>query len=140
MKAVKIFTYNPKNQKSEFEIYALSKGLNTGKPLDIPCPNCFVISCRNAQELDVYRIMLFGLWKTKAFHQLLVGSVIPFIRINDFKNLIFEQIKHIQGKEQVFTNDFQKVKSLEQKERAMYEQLLLISELKRIYIARHLKR
>ncbi len=40
----------------------------------------------------------------------------------------------------VFTNDVQKVKALEQKERAMYEKLLLISELKRIYIARHLKR
>lgn len=32
----------------------------------------------------------------------------------------------------VFTNDVQKVKALEQKERAMYEKLLLISELKRI--------
>ncbi|MGL5233307.1 MAG: DUF6943 family protein, partial [Empedobacter falsenii] len=31
-------------------------------------PNCFVIFCRNAQELDVYRSLLFGLWKTKAFH------------------------------------------------------------------------
>lgn len=140
MKAVKIFTYNPKNQKSDFEFYALSKGLNSGKPLGIPCPNCFVISCRNTEELDVYRSLLFGLWKAKAFHQLLVGSVIPFIRINDFKNLILEQVKHIKGKEQVFTNDVQKVKALEQKERAMYEQLLLISELKRIYIARHLKR
>lgn len=105
MKAVKIFTYNPKNQKSEFEFYTLSKGLNSGKPLDTPCPNCFVISCCNTQELDIYRSLLFGLWKAKAFHQLLVGSVIPFIRINDFKNLIFEQIKHIKGKEQVFTND-----------------------------------
>ena len=140
MRAVKIITYNPKNQKSEFEFYALSKGLNSGKPLDMPCPNCFVISCRNAKELDIYSSLLFGLWKSKAFHQFFVGSVIPFIRINDFKNLIFEQIKHIKGKEQVFTNDVQKVKALEQKEKQMYEQLLLISELKRIYITRYLKR
>ncbi|RST26326.1 DUF6943 family protein [Chryseobacterium lacus] len=140
MKAVKIFTYNPKNQKSEFEFYALSKGLNSGKPLDIPCLNCFVISCRNARDLDIYRSLLFGLWKAKVFHKILVGSVIPFICINDFKNFIFEQASYLQGKEQLFTNDVQKVKALEQKERAMYEQLLLISELKRIYIAKHLKR
>lgn len=140
MKAVKIFTYNPKNQKLAFEFYALSKGLNTGKPLDIPCPNCFVISCRSAQEMDIYRSLLFGLWKTKAFHQLLVGSVIPFIRINDFKSFIFEQANHLQGKELAFKKDVGKVKALEQKERLMYEQLLLISELKRIYIARHLKK
>ncbi|QIG88557.1 hypothetical protein G6R40_02270 [Chryseobacterium sp. POL2] len=140
MKAVKIFTYNPKNQKSEFEFYALSKGLNSGKPLDIPCPNCFVISCRNAEEKDSYSSLLFGLWKSKAFHKLFVGSVIPFIRIADFKNFIFEQMLHLQEKQKAYQKDVQKFKALEQKERAMYEQLLLISELKRIYIARHLKR
>lgn len=90
--------------------------------------------------MDFYRSLLFGFWKTKVFHQLLVGSVIPFIRISDFKNITFEQASHLQSKEQLFTNDIQKVKALEQKERAMCEQLLLISELKRIYIARHLKR
>lgn len=140
MRAVKIFTYNPKNQKSEFEFYALCKGLNSGKPLDVPCPNCFVISCRNAEEMDVYRSLLFGLWKTKAFHQFLIGSVIPYIRISDFKNFVFEQATHLKGKEKVFKNDIRRVKTLEQREKHIHEQLLLISELKRIYIARHLKR
>lgn len=140
MKAVKIFTYNPKNQKSEFEFYALCKGLNSGKPLDMPCPNCFVISCRNAEELEVYRSLLFGLWQTKSFHQFLIGSVIPYIRIGDFKNFVFEQATHLKGKEKVFKNDIRRVKTLEQREKHIYEQLLLISELKRIYIARHLKR
>lgn len=140
MKAVKIFTYNPKNQKSEFEFYALCKGLNSGKPLDIPCPNCFVISCRNAEELEVYRSLLFGLWQTKSFHQFLIGSVIPYIRIGDFKNFVSEQATHLKGKEEAFKKDVQNSKVLEQKERQLYEQLRLISELKRIYIARHLKR
>ena len=99
MKTPKIYTYSPKNQKSEFDLYALSKGLNSGKPLDTPCPNCFVISCRNTEELDQYRTILFGLWKAKSFHQFFVGSVIPFIRINDFKNLVFEQMAHLQEKQ-----------------------------------------
>lgn len=62
------------------------------------------------------------------------------IRISDFKNFVFEQIEHLKTKEKEFKKDIQHFKALEQKERAMYEQLLLISELKRIYIARHLKR
>jgi len=140
MKAVKIITYNPKNQKSDFEFYALSKGLNSGKPLDSPSPNCFVISCRSAEEMDFYRSLLFGLWKAKSFHQFLVGSVIPFIRISDFKNFVFEQATHLRSKETEFKNDIRRVKTLEQRERHIHEQLLLISELKRIYIARHLKR
>ena len=136
----KIYTYSPKNQKSDFEFYTLSKGLNSGKPFDLPCPNCFVISCRNAAELDHCRSLLFGLWKAKAFQSFLVGSVIPFIRIGDFRTFLYEQIEHLKNKEKEYREDVQKFKALEQKERAMYEQLLLISELKRIYIARHLKR
>jgi hypothetical protein len=110
MKAVKIITYNPKNQKSDFEFYALSKGLNSGKPLESPCPNCFVISCRSVEEMDVYRSLLFGLWKSKAFHQFLIGSVIPYIRIGDFKNFVFEQASHLKDKEKVFKNDIRGLK------------------------------
>lgn len=140
MKAVKIITYSPKNQKSDFEFYALSKGLNSGKPLDMPCPNCFVISCRNAEELDVYRSLLFGLWKSKAFHQFLIGSVIPYIRIGDFRKFVLEQMEHLKNKEKTYREDVRKFQVLEQKEQQLYQQLALISELKRIYIARHLKR
>lgn len=140
MHTPKIYTYSPKIQKSDFEFYALSKGLNSGKPLDTPCPNCFVIPCRNAEEKEHYRSLLFGLWKSKAFHPFLVGSVIPFIRIGDFRNVVFEQIEHLENKEKAYREDVRKFQALEQKERQMYEQLLLVSELKRIYIARHLKR
>lgn len=113
MKAIKIFTYNPKNQKSDFEFYALSKGLNSGKPLDVPCSNCFVISCRNAEEKDIYSSLLFGLWKSEAFHQFFVGSVIPFIRIADFKNFVFEQMLHLQEKQKAYQQDVQtKIKEL----------------------------
>ena len=140
MHTPKIYTYSSKNQKSDFEFYALSKGLNSGKPLDTPCPNCFVISCRNAGERDYFRSLLFGLWKAKAFHPFLVGSVIPFIRIGDFRNVVSEQIENLKNKEKAYREDVRKFQALEQKERQMYEQLLLVSELKRIYIARHLKR
>lgn len=140
MHTPKIFTYSPKNPQTKFEFYALSKGLNSGKPLDVPCPNCYVISCLNAKEMDIFSTLLFSLWKAKAFHPLLVGSVIPFIRISDFRSFVFEQFQNLKDKETDFKNDVQKFKALEQRERLMYEQLLLISELKRIYITRHLKR
>ena len=132
--------YSPQNSQSEFQFYVLCKGLNSGKPLDTPCPNCFVISCHNAEEKDFYSTLLLGLWQTKSFHQFLIGSVIPFIRIGDFKNHLFEQAKHLQGKEKAFKNDVQKTKLLEQQEKRLHEQLLLISELKRMYISRHLRR
>lgn len=140
MHSPKITQYSPKNQKTDFEFYALCKGLNSGKPLDEPCPNCFVISCRSAEEKEFYRSLLFGLWQSKAFHQFLIGSVIPFIRIGIFKNFFVEQARHLQQKEKAYKADLKRFSLLEQKEKQMREQLQLISELKRIYIARHLKR
>jgi hypothetical protein len=82
MQSVKIYTFNPKNQVNEFDVFALCKGLNSGKPLEKPCPNSFVLACKNQAEKDFYTTLLFGLWKVKHFYQFLTGSVIPFIRIS----------------------------------------------------------
>ena len=71
MHSPKIHTFNPKNQTSDFDVYILCKGLNSGKPLEKPCPNCFVISCKSSDEMDFYKTLSFGLWKVKHFHQFL---------------------------------------------------------------------
>ena len=75
MHSPKIHTFNPKNQTSDFDVYILCKGLNSGKPLEKPCPNCFVIACKNSDDMDFYKTLSFGLWKAKHFHQFLTGSV-----------------------------------------------------------------
>jgi hypothetical protein len=70
MQSVKIYTFNPKNQVNEFDVFALCKGLNSGKPLEKPCPNSFVLACKNQAEKDFYTTLLFGLWKVKHFYPL----------------------------------------------------------------------
>jgi hypothetical protein len=41
----------------------------------------------------------FGLWKAKHFHQLLTGSVIPFIRIAEFKQEVSTQAAVVSTQE-----------------------------------------
>lgn len=38
-----IKTYHPKHTYPHHHFFILSKGNNAGKPLDQPCPNCFVV-------------------------------------------------------------------------------------------------
>ena len=137
MKVVKIFTYNPKNQTNEFDVFALCKGLNSGKPLKAPCPNCFVLACKSQAEKDFYTTLLFGLWKAKHFYPFHTGSVIPFIRISDFKQIVYEQANRVEPK--AFTLDVEKIKLLEAKQKQMYEQMALINDVKRALMYRHFK-
>ena len=41
MTTPKVQQYNKKNAYPAFTLFALCKGLNSGKPLEKPCPNCF---------------------------------------------------------------------------------------------------
>jgi hypothetical protein len=137
MKSIKIHTFNPKNTENKFDVYVLCKGLNSGKPLEKPCPNCFVIVCKNQAEKDFYTTLLWGLWKIKYFQQFLVGSVIPFLRIGDFKTQINLQAQAVSVKPNDFNADVQKVKLLEEQQKRYYEQITLINDIKRALIYRH---
>ncbi len=137
MRTIKIYTFNPKNPVNEFDIYVLCKGLNSGKPLEKPCPNCFVLACKNQAEKDFYTTLLFGLWKVKHFYQFHTGSVIPFIRISDFKQVVKEQANRVSIKPQDFIEDVHKFRLIERKQKQIYEQMALINDVKRALIYRH---
>ena len=140
MHCPKILTFNPKNQTKDFDLFILCKGLNSGKPLEKSCPNCFVISCKNSDEMDFYKTLAFGLWKAKHFHQFLVGSVIPFLRIDDFKSTIKAQAEEVSKNKYAFAKDVNKVKLIERKEKQMYEYLALLADVKKAMMYRHFKR
>ena len=140
MHSPKFQTYSPKNQATEFEFYILCKGLNSGKPLTAPCPNSFVCICKNQKQKDFYFWLLFGLWKAKHFHQLLTGSVIPFIRIDEFKSTIKAQAEAVSKDKYAFVQDVHKVKLIERKEKQMYETLALLADVKKAMMYRHFKR
>ena len=137
MQSVKIYTFNPKNQVNEFDVFALCKGLNSGKPLEKPCPNSFVLACKNQAEKDFYTTLLFGLWKVKHFYPYHTGSVIPFIRISDFKQVVKEQANRVSIKPKDFLQDVEKVKLIEAKQKQIYEQMALLNDVKRALIYRH---
>jgi hypothetical protein len=134
MKQFSVKTSNIKQEINNPHFYVLNKGLNSGKPLQVPCPNCFIIQSENEEFKEVLYWISFALWKSKAFHPFLMGSVIPFIRIGDYKHLIVEKIEVVEANPIKFAETIKQLSFIEMKEKQLKENLKLIQELKRAYV------
>lgn len=82
--------YNPEKLPPQNCFYILNKGNNSGRPMEKPCPNCFIVyfAPEDTELKEFYYYLVYGMWQAKAFYPHLIGSVIPFIRIGTVKHLI----------------------------------------------------
>lgn len=101
MKTFRIKTHRASLTYSEPHFFILNKGLNSGKPLKEPCPNCFVCTTTDETHRDFMFWLCFGLWKSKSFHYYLKGSVILFITIGELKT-------HLQKSESIASSNFER--------------------------------
>lgn len=68
--------------------FVLSRGKNTGKVLSQSCPNCWVITAQDDLTVDRLKGIVTALHITHAMRHMLIGSVIEFVRISDFRKLL----------------------------------------------------
>jgi len=120
--------------------FILNKGLNTGKPLEIPCPNCFVIIFQCTEDREHMESICNSLWRVKFWHQFLIGSVIPYIRINDFAKTLNSKASEMMFDYEQHKKNVAALKLLEQKEKQFQENLSLISDLRRVIVHRYCKK
>ena len=108
--------------------FILSKGLNSGKPLDKPCPNCFVLTTASAESRESLYYLCLSLKIGQYFSYYLKGSVIPFICISDAKKVINTALQNNQ--EQQWQIKVEKLKKVNALEANLKQQLSAISQLK----------
>ncbi|WP_033194674.1 DUF6943 family protein [Ochrovirga pacifica] len=70
--------------------FILNKGLNSGKPLHNPCPNCFVVTTRSEEDKNTLFHLSMMLQIGGFYAYYLKGSVIPFIGIKDCSKTLKE--------------------------------------------------
>jgi hypothetical protein len=110
--------------------YIQTKGNNSGKPLKKPIPNCV---CVQTSITNLYEIV-FALYKGKLFYPHIGGSVIPFIRIRQLKEVIDAGLSNYDPKHK------EKLKSIESIEKllaSLHEKLRLYNQLQ-VYICREI--
>ncbi len=112
----KLTSYNPNATYPAIRFYVLSKGLNSGKPLLEPCPNCFVCICNSEEEKENLYWIYFALWQSHKFRQELIGSVIPFIRKKEIIKLVKAATLKNEKRPEVFTKAVQVLKGINEKD------------------------
>jgi hypothetical protein len=119
--------------------FILSKGNNTGKPLDIPCPNCFVVITKDPEERESLYWLCYGLWQSGYFHPHLIGSVIPFIRLPELKSIIIEVRSKVEERKEEYQHAINTLKKLLTCQQNLAKHLKLIDQLKKCVIHKLLK-
>lgn len=99
---MQIKTYKGKRIEKPFFFFILNKGNNSGKPLTQSCANCYLLTAETQDERDFYYWLCYGLWQSNKFHPFLSGSVIPFLRVHELKDVIRKAEQKIKAKPEKF--------------------------------------
>jgi hypothetical protein len=118
-------------------LFILNKGMNSGKPQKEPFTNSFVIIFQNEEDCESVFFIGYSLWQTKFWHPFLVGSVIPFLRLTDFKNEFIPKASLMMAEHEEHKKNVAALKLLEQKEKQFHENINLINDMRRVILYRY---
>jgi hypothetical protein len=119
------------------QIFILNKGMNSGKPQKEPFTNSFVILFQDEQDAETVYWLAYSLWKARFWYQSLVGSLIPFLRIDDFKNDFSSKVNEMLQEHELHKKQIQALRLLEQKEDQLQQNIMLINKMKKMILLRY---
>ena len=135
-----MFTFKLKTHKlnvtySEPHFFILNKGNHSGRPMNDPCPNCFVCICSSEEEKEMLYWLVMGLCQGRVFEQYLCGSVIPFVRVNDVKKTLnWLSFNHtaqlVQYKKKVIA-----IQKVQQAKNSILQQLQSLQSLQKVLVS-----
>jgi len=130
MQTLKIKTHRTASAYETHHFFVLSKGYNAGKPLEKPCPHCFVVIAHSQEDKEKLFWICYCLWKSGRYLPLLVGSVNPVLHIKGVE----KEIKLAASKALSKPNEFQKLvtelQMFHKLEKLLSLQLKLIAKMK----------
>ena len=121
-------------------LFVLNKGMNSGKPQKTAFTNSFVIIFQNEEDCESVFFIAYSLWQTKFWHPFLVGSVIPFLRLPDFRNEFIPKASLMMAEHEEHKKNVAALKLLEQKEKQFHENINLINDMRRVILYRYCRK
>ena len=127
---MQIKTYNGKTeepQENEVIFYIQSHGLNAGRPLREPKPNCW--ECRTKRSADFE--ILYIVFESRILENFIRGSVIPFIALNEYKNIITPILKNAIHENRIINEHYLQIRKIESQLQQQEKIRKLMQELKK---------
>ena len=135
-----IKTHQPKTSYKGNQIFILNKGMNSGKPQKEPFTNSFVINFANPEDAETIYWLAYSLWKARFWHQSLCGSVIPFLRIREFKKEFISKVAEVLQEHELHKTQVKALRLLELQETQFQKNIQLINEMRRVILQRYHKK
>ena len=134
MSTFELKTHKSGRTYSNPHFFILNKGLNSGKPLTNPCPNCFVVitSTEESKNTLFHLSMMLQIGGFYAYY--LKGSVIPFISINDCRNTLKKGLKSSDNIDNQMQKHIKAVQIISKKEKELQNVIDKMAVLKVAYI------
>ena len=127
---MQIKTYNGKTeepQENETVFFIQSHGLNAGRPLREPKPNCW--ECRTKRSADFE--ILYIVFESRILENFIRGSVIPFIALTDYKNIITPILKNAIHENRIINEHYLQIRKIESQLQQQEKIRKLMQELKK---------
>ena len=121
-------------------LFILNKGMNSGKPQKEQFTNSFVVIFEKEEDCESLFFVAYSLWQTKFWHPFLIGSVIPFLRLPDFKKEFNPQASLMMLEHEQHLKNVAALKLLEKKEKQYKEDINLINDLRRAILYRYCRK
>lgn len=121
-------------------LFILNKGMNSGKPQKMPFTNSFVVIFQNEEDCENMYWVTFSMWQSKYWHRNLCGSVIPFLRLHDFRKEFASKSNEILQDFEQHKKDVEALRLLELKEKQFHQNINLINDLRRVILHRYHKK
>ncbi|MDY3362638.1 hypothetical protein PG623_01345 [Riemerella anatipestifer] len=125
---MKIKTYTGTTSKTKYKkvFYIQSHGLHAGRPLKQPISNCWEVST----DLHFCFEILTIIFESRILETFLIGSVIPFLRLEDYKNIITPIVKNALQNEKI-NHKYLQLEKIEKQLKISEESHRILKELKR---------
>jgi len=120
--------------------FILNKGLNTGKPLANWCPNCFVFLADTPKEREHFYTLCKALWHGGYFRSLLIGSVIPYIRLDEFTLALHHANINLNQDPDKLIKIIHYFNELDKQEESLKKQFTLIHQVRQMMVQKMLKK
>ena len=133
-----IKTHKKDTQYNKPCLFILNKGLNSGKPKQEPFTNSFVIIFEKQEDAENIYFVAYSLWKSKFWHQFLIGSVIPFLRIKDIEKEFYKRVQLIYNEFEDHKKNIAALKLLEEQENHFNKNLKLINDIRNVIIYKYI--
>lgn len=114
-------------KENETIFYIQSRGYNAGRPLKKPIPNCWEVRTERSADFEI----LYIIFTSKILEPFFCGSVIPFIRLKDYKNIIMPILQNAIHENRIINEHYLQIRKIESQLQQQDKIKKLMQELKK---------